>query len=96
MKKAQVNNKGITQTFHSSARSRSVQTPRPNSGDTEKPGRSTLVSNGLNTSVGSQASMPSHEQIAERARAIWTQHGRLDGQEKADWYEAEAQLRAES
>jgi hypothetical protein len=95
MKKAQVNNKGITQTFHSGARSRSVQTPRPNSGDTEKPGRSTLVSNGLNTSVGSQASMPSHEQIAERARAIWTQHGRLDGQEKADWYEAEAQLRAE-
>ena len=96
MKKTQMNNKSITQPFHSSARSRSVETPRPNSGDTEKPGRSTLVSNGLNTSVGSQASMPSHEQIAERARAIWTQHGRLDGQDKVDWYEAEAQLRTES
>jgi len=96
MKKAQVNNKGITQTSHSSARSRSLQTPRPNSGDTEKPGRSTLVSNGLNTSVGSQASTPSHEQITERAKAIWTQHGRFDGQDKADWYEAEAQLKAES
>jgi len=95
MKKAHMNNKGITQTFHNSARSRSVQTPRPNSRDTEKPGRSTLVSTGLNNSVGSQASTPSHEQIAERARAIWIQHGRLDGQDKADWYEAEAQLRAE-
>jgi hypothetical protein len=50
----------------------------------------------LNTSVGSQASTPSHEQITERAWAIWTQHGRFDGQDKADWYEAEAQLKAES
>jgi len=95
MKKAPTNNKGIPQTSHGSARSSSVQTLRPNFGNTEKPGRSTLVSNGLDTPVSSQISMPSHEQIAERARAIWTRHGRLDGQDKADWYEAEAQLKAE-
>ncbi len=38
---------------------------------------------------------PTHEQIAERARAIWMQHGCTPGRDQANWHEAEAQLRAE-
>ena len=96
MKKTRTEKKGVTQTSHSSARSSSVKALRPNSGNTEKPGRSMLASYDLETPVGSQISIPSHEQITERARAIWIQRGRLEGQDKVDWYEAETQLRAES
>jgi hypothetical protein len=38
--------------------------------------------------------MLSHEEIMKRARTIWIQHGRLEGRDKEDWYEAEAQLKA--
>jgi hypothetical protein len=36
-----------------------------------------------------------HEQIAERARQIWEQHGRPQGEDERNWREAERQLRAE-
>jgi hypothetical protein len=64
--------------------------PRPNI----RPGTSTLVSTGSDTHVDTAVSSPSHEQIKERARAIWIQNGWLEGQDKADWHEAEAQLKA--
>ncbi|MBN2130785.1 MAG: DUF2934 domain-containing protein [Sedimentisphaerales bacterium] len=34
-----------------------------------------------------------HEQIAERARAIWQQRGCPSGEDEKIWYEAEAQLK---
>ena len=37
----------------------------------------------------------SHEQVAERARAIWKEHGCPDGQDEQNWYEAEKQLKME-
>ena len=36
-----------------------------------------------------------HEQIAERAEAIWQASGCLPGQDERNWCEAEAQLKAE-
>ena len=38
---------------------------------------------------------PTHEQIAQRAEAIWRKRGRPAGQDEQNWLEAEAQLRAE-
>jgi hypothetical protein len=36
-----------------------------------------------------------HEQIAERAKAIWKKHGCIPGCDEQNWYEAETQLKAE-
>jgi Protein of unknown function (DUF2934) len=36
-----------------------------------------------------------HEQIAERAKALWLASGRLPGRDMQNWLEAEAQLRTE-
>ncbi len=36
-----------------------------------------------------------HEQIAERARQIWEQHGCPQGEDERNWREAERQLKAE-
>lgn len=36
-----------------------------------------------------------HEQIAERAEALWLQKGCQPGQDEQNWREAEAQLKAE-
>jgi len=36
-----------------------------------------------------------HEQIAERARAIWRQRGCPSGDDEKNWYEAEVQLQSE-
>lgn len=36
-----------------------------------------------------------HEQIAERARALWLASGCLPGRDEQNWLEAEAQLKAE-
>ena len=92
MKTARTEKKGVTQTSNGKARSSTVEALRPNSGNTEKRGTSKQASCGLDTPVATQ----SHEQITERAKAIWAQHGRVAGQDQANWYEAEAQLRTES
>ncbi len=39
-------------------------------------------------------SKPSHEEIAQRARAIYEQKGRIPGHDLENWLEAEAQLMA--
>ena len=39
--------------------------------------------------------MPTHDQIAERAWAIWIKGGCLPGQDRHNWLEAERQLKAE-
>ena len=36
-----------------------------------------------------------HDQIAERARRIWEQRGRPDGEDDRNWREAERQLKRE-
>ncbi|MBN1361680.1 MAG: DUF2934 domain-containing protein [Sedimentisphaerales bacterium] len=36
-----------------------------------------------------------HEQIEERAKAIWRQHGCAPGEDERNWYEAETQLKRE-
>ena len=40
-------------------------------------------------------SVPTHEQIAMRARAIWQAKGCKPGQDKENWQEAETQLKRE-
>ena len=37
-------------------------------------------------------SKPTHEEIAQRARAIYEQSGRVPGRDLENWLEAEAQL----
>jgi hypothetical protein len=36
-----------------------------------------------------------HEQVAERAKAIWKQRGCPSGQDEQNWFEAEKQLKME-
>jgi len=38
---------------------------------------------------------PTHEQIAQRAQDIWNRHGCPPGEDKENWFEAEAELRKE-
>lgn len=38
---------------------------------------------------------PSHQAIAERARALWIERGRPDGQDLEHWLDAERQLHDE-
>jgi hypothetical protein len=90
MKKAKANHDVVTQVSHSNTRPSSAESLRPNSGNLKMPDRFTSVSPELDTPV-----MLNHEEIMKRARAIWIQRGRLEGRDKADWYEAEAQLRNE-
>ncbi|UCD49324.1 MAG: DUF2934 domain-containing protein [Phycisphaerales bacterium] len=42
-----------------------------------------------------QALRPTHQQIAERARAIWLGRGCVAGEDEHNWLDAEAQLRHE-
>jgi hypothetical protein len=43
----------------------------------------------------SPATRLTHEQIAERAKALWLASGCLPGRDEQNWLEAEAQLKAE-
>jgi hypothetical protein len=45
--------------------------------------------------IAGQVPALTHEQIAERARAIWIERGRIVGEDERNWREAEAQLRGE-
>ncbi len=38
---------------------------------------------------------PTHDQIAQRAQEIWRRHGCPPGEDKENWFEAEAELRRE-
>jgi len=42
-----------------------------------------------------QAGIPTHEQIAQRAREIWERHGRPHGEDVKNWREAEEELKRE-
>jgi hypothetical protein len=42
-----------------------------------------------------RATTLTHEQIEERARVIWLKSGCLPGRDEANWYQAEAELKAE-
>jgi hypothetical protein len=94
MKKARTKDKRVTQTSNRTAVSQSAAPLQSESGNIEKPGRSTLASSGLDTPVGPANTSLSLQQITERARAIWEQTGRAAGQDHENWCEAEAQLRA--
>ena len=95
MKTTKTKNKGVTEASDRNARLSSVETLLPHSGNSEKPGRSTLLSRGLEASAARPIVTLSHEQITERARALWIQHGCPQDRDEANWHEAEAQLRAE-
>ena len=43
----------------------------------------------------SKASSPTYQQIADRAKEIWRRKGCPAGQDDANWFEAEAQLKRE-
>jgi hypothetical protein len=99
MKTPRTEKKGITQTSSSNARSSSIEALRPSSGNTNTGNQDTArqASCGPNPPpVAPLTATISHERVTERAKAIWVQRGRVAGQDQADWYEAEAQLRAES
>ncbi len=50
----------------------------------------------VKTTQGSCCSKtPTYEQIAQRAKEIWTKKGCLPGQDEQNWLEAERQLKAE-
>jgi hypothetical protein len=38
---------------------------------------------------------PRHEQIAQRAQEIWQRHGCPPGEDRENWFEAEAELKRE-
>ncbi len=40
--------------------------------------------------------LPSHEQIAERAREIYVRNGRREGQSEQNWFQAERELLTEA
>jgi hypothetical protein len=48
----------------------------------------------LKTHPCGQAVMLTHEQISERAWALWRDRGCMPGQAEQDWHEAESLLRA--
>ena len=50
---------------------------------------------GTATKVAPARVRPTHQQIAQRAQAIWKAKGCLAGQDEQNWREAEAQLKAE-
>lgn len=45
--------------------------------------------------VSTKSKTPTYEQVAQRAREIWTKKGCLPGQDEQNWLEAERQLKAE-
>ena len=85
MKIAQINKK------NSKAGVSAVVTPS----STKKPANKTTSSVNTNKKASPQAHILSHEQIAERARAIWVSKGCIPGHDTQNWMEAEAQLKAE-
>jgi hypothetical protein len=46
--------------------------------------------------VGESSVSLTHGQIADRARAIWEQRGRPQGEDEKIWHEAEAELKRET
>jgi hypothetical protein len=44
---------------------------------------------------GAARTGPTHEQVAERAQEIWRRHGCPPGEDRENWFEAEAELRRE-
>jgi len=46
--------------------------------------------------VGESSVTLTHDQIADRARAIWEQRGRPQGEDEKIWHEAEAELKRET
>jgi hypothetical protein len=96
MKTPRIEKKGVTQTSSSNARSSSIEALRPNEGNPGKRDESKQAARCSDADVTSLSPAVSRERIAERAKAIWEQRGRVAGKDQADWYEAEAQLRAES
>jgi hypothetical protein len=78
-----------------------TKTSQPKSGGKVVPLRTTGKSKSQAVTASSAsttarpASGPTHEQIAQRAEAIWRKRGCPAGQDAQNWHEAEAQLRAE-
>ena len=50
---------------------------------------------GSKVNPSESATTLTHERIAERARTIWQNHGCKSGEDEQNWFEAEAQLKAE-
>jgi len=47
------------------------------------------------TATTSQPAGPTQEQIAQRAHEIWIRHGCPFGEDRENWFEAEAELKRE-
>ena len=58
-------------------------------------GSGTAVATRPSTPKVSGKSTPTQDQIAKRAHEIWVKRGCKPGMDRQNWFEAEAQLRAE-
>jgi hypothetical protein len=89
MKNRRTEDRGCSQTSSSS---------RPSSIEALRPGTA-ISQEAIESNKGTQAiplrPVLTHEEVAARAKAIWEEHGRRQGSDQADWFEAEAQLRGE-
>ena len=65
-----------------------VNTSKAGSHNTSKPSASS-------STCSVQTTMLTHEQVAERAKAIWQDRGCVPGFDEQNWYEAETQLKTE-
>jgi hypothetical protein len=54
---------------------------------------STSMNPSPSTDTIATASAPTHDEIAQCARALWTESGRPEGRDGAIWLEAEAERR---
>jgi hypothetical protein len=73
--------------------------PEPSRGEPTMGGQATSqtrATQASDTGGTATATMPiTHTQIAERARQIWEQRGRPQGEDERNWREAERQLKRE-
>jgi hypothetical protein len=88
----EMNRPGSTCALEVSAESAGTGTAPGRARNDGKAGQTTLASPG---SASLATARLTHEQVAERARALWLASGCLPGRDVQNWWEAEAQLRAE-
>jgi hypothetical protein len=91
---AKENNKSPTNPFFPRQSSQRTGTAKTSAA----PSASTASSTATATATATQPApaRPTHEKIAERARAIWKAKGCPSGRDRENWLEAESQLMKEA
>lgn len=87
--------KTVSKTNNKAAKSSTLETTRQGIATTEKVGKSRKSASVPKTKASCKTQIPTHEQIAERAKNIWQEHGCAVGQDEKNWFEAETQLKVD-